>query len=161
MNPTNAPHAAHIPIGVASIHLPFVVQLNGDVQGVFWRTCPLKDLHHATGQSGYICYQHDRIHITAWCFACLQPLTQLAKCMVKHFTHLLILVKPKATYLLPKNLLQYMTMVNPAHSRHSHMGQPVWMCPVHLVSCNCKKTRVLLNARQQNKSVPSWPSTYA
>lgn len=65
MNPTYAPHAAHIAIGVASVHLPFVVQSNGDVQGVLWRTCPLKDLRHVTGQSGYICYQNDRLQITA------------------------------------------------------------------------------------------------
>ncbi len=139
MNPTYAPHAAHITVGVASVHLPFVVQSNGDVQGILGRACPLKDLHHATGQSGHICYQHDRTHITAWCFACLHTLTQLAKCMVKHFTHTLILAQPEATYLLPKNLLQYMTMINPAHSRRSHMGQPVWMSPVHLASRDCYK----------------------
>ncbi len=99
MNPTYAPHATHISIGVASVHLPFVIQLDGDVQGVLGRACPLKDLHHATGQSGHICYEHDRIHITARC----------------------------GIHIAKRHLLQYMTMVNPAHCR-----QPVWMSPVHL-----------------------------
>lgn len=49
MNPTHAPHAAHVAIGIPPIHLVLVVQLDGDVQRLLWGVCPLKDLQCIQG----------------------------------------------------------------------------------------------------------------
>ena len=41
---SNAPHAADIPIGVAPVNLPLVIQHDGNLQRLLWRVRPLQDL---------------------------------------------------------------------------------------------------------------------